>query len=150
MRRYLVVANQTLGGDELAKAIRDRVAGGPCEFWVVVPATPRPELAPRLPPMPVMGGVPTLQMEPAEARRLAQDRLRSALGQLTGAGATADGEVGDPNPMRAVEAALKGRQFDEIIVSTLPARVSHWLHQDLPQRLQHKFHLPVTHVAATE
>jgi len=41
---------------------------------------------------------------------------------------------------------LKGRQFDEIIVSTLPSRISHWLRQDLPRRLEHRCGLPVTHV----
>jgi GABA permease len=52
--------------------------------------------------------------------------------------------------MRAVEAALAKRKFDEIIVSTLPERLSHWLHQDLPWRIEHKFHLPVTHVIVTK
>ncbi|TWF74984.1 hypothetical protein FHX44_11868 [Pseudonocardia hierapolitana] len=56
----------------------------------------------------------------------------------------------DPDPMRAVEDALGRQEFDEIIVSTLPVRLSRWLHQDLPARLGRKFHLPVTHVAAKD
>jgi GABA permease len=52
--------------------------------------------------------------------------------------------------VRAVEEATATGEFDEIIVSTLPARVSRWLHQDLPGRLEHKFHLPVTHVPARD
>jgi hypothetical protein len=68
----------------------------------------------------------------------------------TAAGATAGGAVCDPDPMRAVEDAVTGRGFDEIIVSTLPARLSRWLHQDLPARLGRKLHLPVTHVAAKD
>lgn len=40
VRRYLVVANRTLQGEELAAAVRDRMAAGPCEFWVLVPASP--------------------------------------------------------------------------------------------------------------
>ena len=52
--------------------------------------------------------------------------------------------------MHAVEAALARRQFDEIIVSTLPPRLSRWLHQDLPRRLEHRFHLPVTHISVTK
>jgi hypothetical protein len=52
--------------------------------------------------------------------------------------------------VRAVEEATATGQFDEIIVSTLPARVSRWLHHDLPGRLEHKFLLPVTHVPARD
>jgi GABA permease len=113
---------------------------------------------PLTPPMPVMGGVlyvPGPHEEALyvpgpheEARRLAQENLQSALQQLTAAGVTADGEVSD-DPMRAVQAAFSRRQFDEIIVSTLPERLSRWMRQDLPRRLQHKFRLPVTHVEAT-
>jgi hypothetical protein len=58
--------------------------------------------------------------------------------------------VCEADPMRGVEAAVAGREFDEIIVSTLPARFSHWLRQDLPDRLVHKFDLPVTHVATKD
>jgi hypothetical protein len=101
-------------------------------------------------PMPVMGGSPTLPGPPKEARRLAQAKLDSALAKLTAAGVRADGAVGDPDPLRAVGEAVAGGEFDEIIVSTLPARVSRWLHHDLPGRLEHEFHLPVTHVLARD
>jgi hypothetical protein len=80
---------------------------------------------------------------------LAEDKLRFELEQLRALGATADGEVGDPDPLHAVEQVLARRQFDEIIVSTLPERLSHWLHQDLPWRIEHKSHVPVTHVVVT-
>jgi hypothetical protein len=152
MHRYLLVANQTLGSEELVDLVRERAAAGPAEFWLVVPATPVKDLAsPAMAiPMPVMGGVPRIPAPPSEARRLAQAQLDTALKKLTAAGATAGGEVCDPDPMRAVEAALSGREFDEIIVSTLPARVSRWLHQDLPGRLARKFDLPVTHLAARD
>ncbi|MFH5822343.1 hypothetical protein [Georgenia sp. AZ-5] len=147
-RRYLVVANQTLDRRELAEVIRERTAAAPSEFWVVVPATPVRELAPTYPPMPVMGGIPAMPAPPEESRRHAQEKLGAAVEQLTALGAAVGGEVGDPDPLRAVEDALSRRQFDEIIVSTLPEHLSRWLHQDLPHRLEHKFHLPVTHVAA--
>jgi hypothetical protein len=152
MHRYLVVANQTLGSDELRDLIRERMAAGPAEFWLVVPATPVSDLASiaALPPMPVVGGIPTISAPPEEARRLAQAKLETALKQLAAAGATAGGEVGDPDPLRAVEEAVRSRAFDEIIVSTLPARLSRWLHHDLPARLGRRFHLPVTHVAAKD
>jgi nucleotide-binding universal stress UspA family protein len=153
MRRYMVVANQTLGSDELLQFVRERAIAGPSEFWLVVPATPVEHLAARsvpMTPMPVMGGVLSLPGSREEARRLAEEKLQSALKRLVAAGAKADGEVGEGDPMRAVEAALSRRQFDEIIVSTLPQRLSRWLHQDLPRRLEHKFRVPVTHVEAAE
>jgi hypothetical protein len=106
MRRYMVVANQTLGGDELLQVIRDSAAASPSEFWVIVPATPVSELAGKsvpMMPMPVMGGVLSVPGPPEEGLGLAEDKLRTALQQLAAAGVKADGEVGDPDPMRAVE-----------------------------------------------
>jgi len=150
MRRYMIVANQTLGGDELLQVVRDRQNAGPCEFWVVVPATPVQDLAPNIVPMPVMGGVPLLPGTPEQGRRVAETKLQAELKRLRGVDATVDGEVGDPDPLKAVAATLKDRQFDEIIVLTLPTHVSRWLHQDLPRRMQHRFHVPVTHVATAE
>ena len=152
MHRYLVVANQTLGSDELAALIRERTADGPAEFWLVVPATPVKDLASNaIPiPMPVMGGISTLPAPPAEARRLAQRNLDAAIRKLTATGATVNGAVADPDPVRAVAEAVRGREFDEIIVFTLPPRLSRWLHNDLPTRLQQEFHLPVTDVVVRD
>jgi hypothetical protein len=152
MHRYLVVANQTLDSDELVALVRERTADGPAEFWLVVPATPVKDLASNaMPiPMPVMGGVATLPAPPAEARRLAQINLDAAIKKLTAAGGTVDGAVSDADPMRAVGDAVGSREFDEIIVATLPPRLSRWLHHDLPARLQHDFHLPVTHVVVKD
>jgi hypothetical protein len=152
MHRYLVVANQTLDSDELAALVRERTVDGPAEFWLVVPATPVKDLASNaIPiPMPVMGGISTLPAPPAEARRLAQLNLDAAIKKLTAAGATVDGGVADPDPVRAVADAVSRREFDEIIVFTLPPRLSRWLHNDLPTRLQHEFHLPVTDVVVRD
>jgi GABA permease len=152
MHRYLVVANQSLDSDELMELVRERVAAGPAEFWLVVPATPVKDLASNaMPiPMPVMGGIATLPAPPEEARRMAQAKLDAAVQKLTAAGVRAKGTVADPDPLRAVEEAMSSGEFDEIIVSTLPARVSRWLHHDLPGRLEQTFHLPVTQVHAKD
>jgi cell pole-organizing protein PopZ len=152
MHRYLVVANQTLDSDELVALVRERTTEGPAEFWLVVPATPVKDLASNaMPiPMPVMGGVSTLPAPPAEARRLAQINLEAAIKKLTAAGGTVDGTVSDADPLRAVRDAVDSREFDEIIVSTLPPRLSRWLHHDLPARLQHDFQLPVTHLVVQD
>jgi hypothetical protein len=152
MNRYLVVGNQTLDSDVLADQVRERMSRGPAEFWLAAPATPVKDLASNMVaiPMPVMGGVLRMPEPPAEARRLAQAKLDAALRKLTALGATVDGAVTDPDPMRAVEEAMSNREFDEIIVSTLPRRLSRWLHQDLPDRLQDRFGVPVTDIVAED
>ncbi len=148
MRRYLVVANQTLGETELVELIGKRTKAEPSEFFIIVPATPLIDFVLGAHAMPVMGGLPAVPDSPERARTLAQERLETALAQLQDCGATVEGRVGDADPVRAVETAMKGRQFDEIIVSTLPNRISRWLRQDLPRRLENKTGLPVTHVGA--
>ena len=150
MRRYMIVANQTLGGDELVQVVRERMDAGPSDFWVVVPATPVRDLAPTIIAMPVMGGVPMLPGSPEQGRKAAQAKLEDALKRLRAAGATVDGAVGDADPVTAVGGALKDRQVDEVIVFTLPSHLSRWLHQDLPHRLEHKYHVPVRHVEVAE
>ena len=145
MRQYLVVANQTLTGDELVRVIVERTEAEPSEFFLVVPATPVVSTWVEAVMLPY-GGVLCDEDPSVQARELAEERLRTATAQLQAAGATVGGQVGDCDPVRAVAAALKVKAFDEIIVSTLPGRLSRWLHQDLPRRLE-QFGLPVTHVA---
>jgi hypothetical protein len=58
-----------------------------------------------------------------------------------------DGRVGDHEPLAAVEDAVNAEHFDEVIVSTLPKRVSRWLHLDLPRKVA-GLGLPVTTVTA--
>jgi hypothetical protein len=149
MRRYLIVANQTLGTEELVRFVRTRAEAEPSEFFLVVPATPILEMVPGAEGVAVVGGGTVLPSPPEHAAQLAQARLEAAMAQLQGIGVTVDGQVGHRDPVHAVEAALQGRQFDEIVVSTLPRRMSKWLRQDLPRRLEHKVHLPVTQVAST-
>jgi GABA permease len=148
VRRYLVVANQTLATDELVQFVRSRSEAGPSEFFLVVPATPVMEMVQGAEGAAIVGGSTVLPSSPEHAHELAQQRLQQALTQLEGLGVSVDGQVGDRDPVRAVEFALRGRQCDEIVVSTLPGRLSRWLRQDLPRRLEHKTHLPVTHLTS--
>jgi len=109
--------------------VRRRAAAGPSSFYVIVPNT-RSAAA----------------EDEHRATLTAQSRLNQALNQLRSEGLDARGDIGDPEPLTAIEDALAGQQFDEIIISTLPSGISHWLRMDLPQRAERKFKLPVTTV----
>ncbi|MGZ4145980.1 MAG: hypothetical protein ACXVPP_12580 [Actinomycetota bacterium] len=128
--RYLVVANRTLGGAPLAAAVREVLGAGPCSFHIVVPASP-----------PTNGA-----WTEGSARAAAQERLDREIAWFGRQGAEATGEVGDHNPIHAIVDALATGEYDEIILSTLPPGVSHWLRQDLPRRVRRAFGLPVRHV----
>jgi hypothetical protein len=65
------------------------------------------------------------------------------------AGGPVEGMIGDPNPLNAVQDAVNLHGFDEIIISTLPAKVSRWLKLDLPHKLE-GLGLPITTVTAKE
>ncbi len=130
MRRYLVVANQTLAGEHLLSKVRELSRRGPSAFHILVPATP-----PRDHPW-----------TEGEARGTAKARLDMALARFHDLGVEATGEVGDGNPMLAIQDMLREREFDEIVLSTLPPGLSKWLKLDLPHRVETAFDLPVTHV----
>ena len=133
MRRFLVVGNQTLGSEQLRAAIHERLASGSCQFHVVVPATqPRDHLF----------------WSEGESTAVARRRLDEALTWMHADGTITSGSVGDANPVLAVTDALRGEEFDEIILSTLPPGPSRWIHQDLPRRLARQTDLPVCHVVA--
>jgi GABA permease len=155
VRRYLVVANQTVGGEALTEAIKERLAAGPAEFHVLVPATLSRDYAAarRLSTFSVdptsgytfgdLGGLP---LDDEEGRRRAQERLDEQLLQLIQAGADPSGEVGDADPMTAIAAVLARSVFDEILLSTLPATISRWVGLDLPRRAARRFGPKVTHL----
>lgn len=153
MRHVLVVANRTLGGEELLRVVTEKAAAEDTDFWIVVPATHLTSVRSSQ----LTDGVVGAQLDFGGARMADEDRVsydaaraRLSLGieRLTEAGLDVGGEVGNPDPRRAVEETLTRREADEIIVSTLPTGASHWLRMGLPQRLARKHHLPVTTVTA--
>jgi hypothetical protein len=121
----LIVAHRTAATPALLEQVRKRAADGPCRFTLLVP---RPLWDPDT-------------EESALVLELAIPLLEEA------AGGRVDGLVGDTDPFHAVAAALESGRYDEVIISTLPARVSHWLHVDLPARVRHLGY-PVTVVTA--
>ena len=152
MSKYLVVANQTLGGEHLMDEVRRRAAAGPSSFYVVVPNTHSGDSARGSgAPVALAGMSASTDEEEEEDHRatlIAQSRLHQALTQLRAEGLDAHGGLGDPEPLTAIGDALAVDEFDEIIISTLPSGISRWLGMDLPSRAERKFKLPVTTVTA--
>ena len=127
MRRCLIVANQTLNSPALAEAVKQRIDADEHTFFVVVPATPLKDHVGSFPGSAANGSSPQ-----DRAYVVAVQRLDQALDQLREFGATADGEIGDPDEFDAAQTAIQHFQPDEILLSTLPPRLSHWLRRDLP------------------
>jgi len=124
-RHVLVVANVTAGSQELLSALRTRAESGPTTIHLVVPATP-------------FGG----------GRAGAMQKLQKALAEIRAIGVQANGSVGPPDPLAATIDAWDPRQFDEIIVSTLPIGSSRWMRAGLPARIEQFTGAPVTHVVS--
>jgi GABA permease len=138
MRRHLVVAHQTLDSPELMDTIRDRMAQSPSIFHLVVPES---------------HGEGRVTWEEGEVRLAAERRLEAILLLYAAEGIPANGEVGDHDPVYAVDTVLRRQgpeHYDEIIVSTLPARISKWLGRDAPTRLAKLTDVPVTHVETAD
>jgi hypothetical protein len=125
--RVLVVAHRTAATSRLLDEIRARSGRSRCDFTLLVP---RPYWDPET-------------EEAAATLELAIPLLDEA------AGGHVEGMVGGSDPFAAVEQALERGGFDEVIISTLPARVSHWLRRDLPHRVE-ALGLPVTVVTAKQ
>ena len=133
----LLVAGWTAATPAVLEAVRARVARGSATFHLLIPN-------------------PSEHAEITdEARRRHHEEGERAL-QLAlpllqeAAGGPVEGSVSiRHDAMDAVEETVREGEFHEIIVATLPRRVSHWLHVDLPQRLSHTG-LPVTTVTADE
>jgi hypothetical protein len=132
----LVVAHQTAATEKLALAVADRAQRGPATFHLIVPQQPH--------------GMHKV-VDPQDAGEdEAQKVLDEALPKLSQAAeSNVTGSLGDPEPLMAIEDAINLGNYDEIIVSTLPTRVSRWLKLDLVSKTK-ALGLPVTHVEATE
>jgi nucleotide-binding universal stress UspA family protein len=132
VRRILVVANETVGGGALRDEIRRRSEGFREEVLVVCPALNSP--------------LRHWVSDEDSARAEAQKRLDASLARLGAAGITAKGEVGDGEPLQAIEDALRTFGADEIIISTHPEGRSHWLEKGVVAGARERFAVPITHV----
>jgi hypothetical protein len=130
----LVLAHQTAATAPLLDAVRERGARSPARFHLVVPSRPH--------------GLDKV-MDPADhGQDEAQRAMNDALPKLSAAaGHEVSGEVGDSEPLMAIQDALSRDHYDEIIISTLPLGISRWLHLDLISKAR-ALGPPVTHVLA--
>jgi GABA permease len=131
-RRILVVANETVGGAPLLSELRRRSEGVREHVLVVSPALNSP--------------LRHWTSDEDGAREAAQQRLEASLAAMRAAGIDARGEVGDGDPLQAIEDALRTFAPDELIISTHPEGRSHWLERGVVEGARERFALPVTHV----
>jgi hypothetical protein len=123
--RVLIVAHRTAATPRLVEHVRTRAAGQPCVFTLLVP---RPYWDPDT-------------EEASITLELALPVLEEAAGKPVA------GIVGATDPYEAVREELERGDYDEVIISTLPERISRWLHRDLPHRVE-QLGVPVTVVTA--
>jgi GABA permease len=128
----LVIANETVEGDALIEAVRYRALSRDAAVMVVAPA-----LNTRL---------RHYMSDSDGAYEAAQMRLDGCLARLAAAGVTADGYVGDADPLRAIEDAMTAFPAEELVVGTHPEQRSNWLAHDLVRRARVRFRMPVFHV----
>ncbi len=133
-RSILVVANETLVGNELVDAVKARAAQGPVRVVVVAPVT-----------QPQAGYVVYRDSRRAAAGR----RLDRTIEALRAAGIAAHGGVFDDEPLMAVKDILASEDIDELIVSTHPESKSGWLRKNLLDEIRKAAgNRPVEHVVS--
>ena len=132
-RRILVIANETVSGSALRDTIREKAEGFPTsKVHVVAPALNSP--------------VRHWASDEDPARRAAEQRLQASLDRLRAGGIDASGQVGDSEPLQAIEDGLRLFDADEIVISTHPEGRSHWLEKGVVAAARERFAVPVTHV----
>jgi len=129
--RILVVANETVGGPELLETVRESARPG-SRVLVVSPALNSP--------------IRHWASDEDDARAKAKERLDTSLASMRAAGLQAEGEIGDGDPIQAIEDAIRTFRPDELIVSTHPVGRSHWLERGVVEKARERFDIPLTHV----
>ena len=142
MARYLIVANQTIGGEQLTAKLDELAGAGASAFRFLVPVTDS-EGTQQWDYPPIDRLIPDAHRI---ARALAEARLAHELARLRRSGIEARGEVVDTLPVGRAQELLNEEHFDGVVVSTLPRRLSRWLIRDLPHRIARVADIPVTHV----
>jgi len=131
-RRVLVVANETVAGAALRDEIRRAVEGAQANVLVVTPALNSP--------------IRHWTSDEDGARAAAEERLGRSVAELERLGIDAHGEVGDADPVQAIEDALRTFDADLIVISTHPEGRSNWLERGVVTSARERFEIPISHV----
>jgi hypothetical protein len=131
-RRVLVVANETVVGRALREAVESAAEGGRANVLVVSPALNSP--------------LKHWTSDEDQARAVAEERLQRSVAELERLGISARGEVGDADPLQAIEDALRTFGADVIVISTHPEGRSNWLERGVVTSARERFAVPITHV----
>jgi len=129
--RILVVANETVAGRALRGEVVSRARQG-SDVLVVCPA--------------LNSLLRHWASDEDGARAKAQARLDESLSALAGEGVEARGEVGDADPIQAMDDALRTFGADEIVISTHPPGRSNWLERGFIEVVRAAYDLPIAHV----
>jgi hypothetical protein len=131
-KHLLVIANETVAGAELLAEVKKHARGRKTTVLVVTPA--------------LNTKLKYWVSDEDGARAAAGERLQASLDAMRAAGIKAEGEVGDPDPLQAIDDAIRTFSPDEILISTHPEGRSNWLEQGIVEHARERFDVPVTHV----
>jgi hypothetical protein len=134
-RRILVIANRTCPCPALAPEVARRASDAPTDFLVVAPA--------------LNSRLRHWVSDVDEALAHARERLDLAIAALRRRGVAARGEIGDANPLLAIEDALASFPADEIVIATLPRGRSNWIERGLVEKATARFDIPIAHLVSS-
>jgi GABA permease len=133
-RRIVVIANETLASPSIIEAVRRHADDRDAEVALVVPALPSSRIA------------HVLTADVPRARARAQERLERSLRSLRAVGVRACGEIGDADPLAALDDAIRLFEPLELMIATHPPERSHWLERRVVSRARRRYALPITHL----
>lgn len=136
--RLLVLANETCAAAAVLDEVSYRVgrASRPVEVLVIAPALAGSRLQ------------HWLSTDVTDARARAAERLEASIDALAELGIYARGELGDADPIQALEDGVRLFNPDEVVIATHPHRRSNWLERRVVEAARERLTIPVTHVVA--
>jgi hypothetical protein len=135
-KRLLVVATAPVEESLLRDRLREH-AGPDAEVRVVAPAS---DLSP----------LQWLASDEDAARGEAAGIARSAERAAEPEAGRVEAEVGDADPVQAIEDALRQFPADEVLVVTRSGDEAGWLEQDTAEDASERFGIPVTHLVVDQ
>jgi len=134
-RRILVIANRTCPCPTLAEEVARRASAAPTDVLVVAPA--------------LNSRLRHWVSDVDEALARAHEHLHLAITALRQRGVVARGEIGEADPLLAIEDALASFPADEIVIATLPPGRSNWIERGLVEKATARFGIPITHLVSS-